>query len=608
MKQLRRFFLLTISVALMLEAQGTGDAWSDFSWRFHANMSSWIDFNAFFAAFKLPTKVHVIISLLELCLIVCALFWLGGTARQRRRRARRATRGITPDAAAGAAPDTVRGTLTRPLIVFAALLAAGVLYGYTQHGENFTIALWEMRGFAMLLAAYALAGIFLRGADDLDRFVWVVLLSATALAIENILRWLIVLRALSSYDLAYDHGDALILAFAAVLCVSLLFFRGTRAQRRYAAYLLPLLVVCMALMERRVAFALVAVGLIVCAIFVYRVRPRTFWKICLPLAMVGGIYLAVFWQNTSIFGQPARAISSLFSPDTRDYASNIYRDLEKYDITLNIQSAPATGLGFGQPFIFYVPLPDLSFWPFWHYTPHNSVLWLWMKDGALGFAAFWWLLGRASYDGSSALETQRERWAVLGAALQDMERRREGARAARRKGASPLALTWVVIRPISVSAAEAMSAPPPVHVAPRPMSRRARRKPLVDARASGVVALLVTCVALVPMLVTFAYVDLGLTNERVMLLVGLVLGILARAQIPLAIPVEPSTPPRRPRAGSRPGHVPAGPPKLLPPPTEAPEFAPAHRSRASAARPALRHQAQQQAQQQARAPGESTAR
>jgi O-antigen ligase len=40
-------------------------------------------------------------------------------------------------------------------------------------------------------------------------------------------------------------------------------------------------------------------------------------------------------------------------------------------------------------------LPDLSWWPFWRYETHNSVLWMWLKTGVLGYLALWILLGAA---------------------------------------------------------------------------------------------------------------------------------------------------------------------------------------------------------------------
>ena len=46
-----------------------------------------------------------------------------------------------------------------------------------------------------------------------------------------------------------------------------------------------------------------------------------------------------------------------------------------------IKAKPITGLGFGQRFYRPFPLPDISFFPFYEYMPHNSVLWIWIKTG-----------------------------------------------------------------------------------------------------------------------------------------------------------------------------------------------------------------------------------
>jgi len=48
-----------------------------------------------------------------------------------------------------------------------------------------------------------------------------------------------------------------------------------------------------------------------------------------------------------------------------------------------------------------------------------------------------------------------------------------------------------------------------------------------------VIAFVATAICLIPMQITFSYVDLGLTSERDLLFFGLILGILARAQVPI---------------------------------------------------------------------------
>jgi hypothetical protein len=117
--------------------------------------------------------------------------------------------------------------------------------------------------------------------------------------------------------------------------------------------------------------------------------------LCVPVLIAGAIYVPVFWNDTSLLGQPARAIRSLSEPDPRDAASNLYRQVEKINVYATMQSDPLFGVGFGREFLFVAPLPDLSWWPFWHYEPHHNILWVWLKTGMVGFIAFWVLMGGA---------------------------------------------------------------------------------------------------------------------------------------------------------------------------------------------------------------------
>lgn len=47
-------------------------------------------------------------------------------------------------------------------------------------------------------------------------------------------------------------------------------------------------------------------------------------------------------------------------------------------------SNPALGIGFGQPFAQFRPLPGLQAWPLQLFTPHDNILWLWLKMGVAG--------------------------------------------------------------------------------------------------------------------------------------------------------------------------------------------------------------------------------
>jgi O-antigen ligase len=40
-----------------------------------------------------------------------------------------------------------------------------------------------------------------------------------------------------------------------------------------------------------------------------------------------------------------------------------------------------------------VPMPDISFFIWWEYITHNSIIWVWMKMGVGGFLALIYLVG-----------------------------------------------------------------------------------------------------------------------------------------------------------------------------------------------------------------------
>lgn len=438
------------------------------------------------------------------------------------------------------------GTLILPVLVFAGFLLIGVINGvYIKHGI-FNIALWEVRGFLMAVVVYLLVGIYIRTQKQANTLLWTILLASTFLAIDDFLRWALLYNGHIPSDDAYDHTDSLPIMFTLVLCVSVWLFKGTVKQRVVALILIPFLLTTSAVMERRAAFAVLFAGLIVVMLVLLRIRPRLFAMIGLPLCLAVGVYLAAFWHSESTLGQPARAVSSMFSPDPRDASSNLYRDLEKLDIRYNIQANEAFGLGFGQQFIFYVALPNLSFWPFWHYTTHNADLWVWMKDGAGGYAAFLWVFGQALHDGSVLLETQREEWDVL-ARLGISGRHKPGASRTNTPGrhASPSRAHNATAETTANASASASTLDdlsgrqsPDAHTAPTARQLPHVRTPLLRD-SQGVLPLLITCVAYVMMQIIFSYVDLGLTSDRAMFLLAIAIGLIARGDKLLGVELPP---------------------------------------------------------------------
>lgn len=537
---LRLFFLVVAGAALFLEAEGgTSDPWAVWARLYHDPFSAWhSDLSAWHADTSSAVvggslwyfdwkDIRIIISPLELLLIILliAIFV----------RARMAGQPVKPSL----------GSLRTPLLVFAGCVGLGVVNGLT-HGAAFNITLWEVRGFLTMVIIFFLASILIREEAHVNQVIWMVLIAATGLALENSLRWLFIVRHFDyADDLAYDHIDAMVLTFAVMLCLSLLLFGGTRSQRAYAIFLLPLLIFVIEVMRRRAAFAVLFFGLVVFFVLAFRLRPQLTWKILIPVLLFTGMYLAVFWNNTSPIGQPARAVRSQIDPDPRDAQSNLYRIAEKVDIIANIQASPVLGMGFGAPYEQHYMLAYKSsvgaLWPFFPYTTHNNILWVWMKDGAIGFIAFWWLLGSGVFEGSRAIETQREHWELV-AALRSVLRSGRGRRRHIRR--SRELLRNKAAQSAALAYAHGHSAREEARRSARGSGERRYRGPAWNvptwersdglrtrtARRSGAVAALVTAICLIPMQVSFSYVDMGLNSGRDLLLFGLALAIISHAQ------------------------------------------------------------------------------
>jgi hypothetical protein len=567
---LRVFFLVVVGAALFFEADGgTSDPWSIWARLFHDPFSAWhTDLSGWHANqgsavvggtlwFFDWKDIRIVVSPLELLLIIIAIAIVVRTR------------------IAGQPIKLTLGSLRTPLLVFAGCVAFGLVNGLT-HGAQFNIALWEVRGFLMLVSVFFLASVLIREEAHVNQLIWTVLIAATGLALENTLRWLFIVRFLNyADDLAYDHIDAMVLGFTAILCLSLLLIGGTRSQRAYAIFLLPLLIFVIEVMRRRAAFAILLVGLAIFFLLLFRLRPQLTWKILIPVFLLTGMYLAVFWNNTSALGQPARALRSQIDPDPRDAQSNLYRVLEKLDIIGNIQSSPFIGIGFGSPYeqrfmLLYASSVGAG-WPFFTYTTHNNILWIWMKDGAFGFIAFWWLLGSGVFEGSRALETQREHWELVAALRSLLRSTRRGRRQMRR---SRDLLRSKAARLAALAYAQGRSAREETRRSARgaqakrshdlawnvPTWERSDELRTRTARRSGAVAALIAAICLIPMQVSFSYVDMGLNSGRDLLLFGLALALISHAQTILGLNKETaSTKAARPRAAARTTHPPRPP-------------------------------------------------
>ncbi len=320
-----------------------------------------------------------IASPLELLLILMFAVWLGQGLMRRKF-------------------DYRAGTLARPLALFVGALFLGLLRGLST-GGNFNIALWESRFFFYIVICYIIAANTVRTRKQVMILIGIAVLSISLFSVEGAYRRLALIdtgKLGVVPEFAYSHDDVIFLG-TLLLVVLAQWVYGAPRWMKVAGLLLfvPITGFTLLATERRAGYIAIIIGFIAYALVFLMTHRKAFYTFVVPVVLAGIVYLPVFWNNTSMLGQPARAVRSLTAPDPRDASSNLYRDLELINVRATIHANGLLGVGFGNPFYFIVPLPDLSWWPFWHYEPHHNILWVWLKMGAIGFIIFFTLMGTA---------------------------------------------------------------------------------------------------------------------------------------------------------------------------------------------------------------------
>lgn len=279
-----------------------------------------------------------------------------------------------------------------------AAMAAGMVYGLSR-GAPGNLVYHEARG--LIFGTLAFFAIWRLGGISPRALASTALAATVALGVLTVARYAFSLsgdRSGIPMEFWFAHETGLFLALGFVLgCVLLL--RPEGGASRWLAMLYTLLMASALLMTgRRSAILVVLVGIAVLAWFLLPKRPLLLIVVGVPLLFAGAGYLAVYWDGHSgPLAEPARAVKSQFSPDARDQSSDEYRRNERENLQLTLDGSPVLGIGFGIPYTRFIALPTLDFWPLQFYTPHQNLLWLWLKMGIAGASVtigFWILAFR----------------------------------------------------------------------------------------------------------------------------------------------------------------------------------------------------------------------
>lgn len=319
------------------------------------------------------------ISPLELTLIV-ALLAVGvrGVAEQRR--------------------PFATGALFRPLTIFVLAVAVGWGLGLGSGGD-LRVAIFEVRPLLYFPVLYVLTVNVCREPRHHRHLLYSALAAIVLQALLS-LRFLATLPAASRNELESltEHGSSIGMNLLLIVLLAMLAFRESPAVARWALAVgaTPVTVVYL-YSQRRAAIVALGVAIALFAIILFWRRRRTFWKVVPTIAVVLVGYLGAFWDSETTAGFPAQAVRGVIVGEVtaEDRSSDEYRVIENRNLHATIQSSPVLGLGFGRQFLRPEPLPDISEFEFHEYIPHNSLLWLWIKAGFVGFVAFLYVVARA---------------------------------------------------------------------------------------------------------------------------------------------------------------------------------------------------------------------
>ncbi len=305
-----------------------------------------------------------------------------------------------------------KGSMFAPVMIFIGFITLGLAYGLLKGGD-LTIALWEVRPMYHMVAIFFLASnLFTRKEHFTHLFLW----TSLAIGIESVIGAVYVFTKLGGNLTAApaitDHPASIQINTIFVLLIAAFLYRTMPIKRLGLIAMLPVVIITYIADQRRAAFVSLAVALILLAILLF-IENRKLFLMLLPVALVVGlIYIGVFWNSSGTLAFPIRALKSVLLPasaSARDQSSNYYRLLENANASFTVHQRPITGVGFGNQFYVIYNLPDISFFLWWKYLPHNSILYIWVKAGVGAFLALLYFIGSSIVTGTQAIGRTKDR-------------------------------------------------------------------------------------------------------------------------------------------------------------------------------------------------------
>ncbi len=298
--------------------------------------------------------------------------------------------GLFLAASAGKTVRLRRVPLAGLALLFLFSLAASMAYGLSAGGDLLP-ALWEVRALFYFLLLYFLVPQIIQTREQVRGVLWVMIILVAVKDLQGVARFAALGFHFNGNPCLTNHEDPVFTADLVVLLLGFLAL-GVRGRMKWTLLLLLLpMLLGFYTGQRRAAYA----GLLLCVlVFLILLKPaerRPVFRILVPAVLVLACYTAAFWNSTGRLALPVQLIKSGLFTDQEDegehYSSNLYREVERYDLAVTAAKSPLIGKGFGKTYDQPLPLVPIPF-PLRDWIPHDEILWLAVKMGGAGFLVF----------------------------------------------------------------------------------------------------------------------------------------------------------------------------------------------------------------------------
>jgi hypothetical protein len=271
-----------------------------------------------------------------------------------------------------------------PFLVFFLCLAFSFFNGL-RGGEDFLVALWEIRALFYFCLLYIIVPQIIRQKEQIYVLVWIFIIIISFKAFQAIGRFVELGFTTGDLQTLTTYEDPVFVVTLLILLLGFLLYNVKNKQRLWLLLLLPPLILGFYLGMQSAAYVSFVISLVIFFLILPMPKMWKFIKYSIPILILVAVYSAAFWNNDGHLGRPIQMIKSGImitagEANMQDYYSYFYRNLENYNLAHTVTNNPVLGTGFGDKYD--QPLPMV-------HTPHNGLIWLLIKMGAVGFFAFW---------------------------------------------------------------------------------------------------------------------------------------------------------------------------------------------------------------------------